>query len=248
MSYETWETLNTIAILAVVIAPIALAVAVFLKQRRRRDAEGKRIGRALLWSFVTAFSSFLALVIVWGLTLQEAFPEYSARWSAENEQGRSDPLQADLNLSPAIDLCAEQYRQLDPSGWDQRFDIGHAATSDMARSANENFREMSNAAGDRGFRLFMVWIPRRGETVQLDENGLGSSDPDRNNVCIMGVDENGAWHNVSAGMLDVEQQRQRVSGDGLNACMLDCNQRYTNDEYVGDRFYSCIAACRAEWP
>jgi len=94
----------------------------------------------------------------------------------------------------------------------------------------------------------MVWIPRRGERVQLDSNGLGSSDPDRNNVCIMGHDEDGVWHNVSAGMLEAERQRQRGSGDGLNACMLDCNRRYTDDEYVSDRFYSCAAACRAEWP
>ena len=248
MSYETWETANTIAILAVVLVPIVLALGVFLNRRQQRDADGKRTGRAVLWSFVTAFFSFLAFVVVWGLTLQEPFPEYAARWSAENEQQRADRMQAGLNLPEATNLCAEQYRRLDPSGWDQRFDIEHAVTSSMASSANENFREMSNLARDRGIRLYMVWIPRRGETIQLDSNGMGSSDPDRNNVCIMGIDRDRVWHNVSVGMLEVERGRERNAGDGLNACMLDCNRRFTNGEYVSDRFYSCAAACRAQWP
>ena len=97
---------------------------------------------------------------------------------------------------------------------------------------------------ESGFRLY--GLDSAPETVQLDSNGMGSRDPDRNNVCIMGMDEDRVWHNVGAGMLEVERQRQRDSGDGLNACMLDCNQRYTNDEYVSDGFYSCAATCRAE--
>jgi hypothetical protein len=86
MSYETWEVVNTISMLAVIFAPIVLAIVVFVRQRRHRGADGKRVGRPVLWSFVTAFFSFLAFVVVWGLTLQEAFPDYSARWRAENEQ------------------------------------------------------------------------------------------------------------------------------------------------------------------
>ncbi len=86
MSYETWETLNTIGMLTVMFAPFVFAALVFLKLRRRRDAEGKRIGRPVLWSFVTAFFSFLALVMVWGFAFQEALPDYTARWNAENQQ------------------------------------------------------------------------------------------------------------------------------------------------------------------
>lgn len=85
MSYETWETANTVGMLTALTAPLVLAVIVFLRQRRRRDANGKRIGRPLLWSLGVAFFSFFAFVVVWGLTLQEAFPNYSERWRAEGE-------------------------------------------------------------------------------------------------------------------------------------------------------------------
>ena len=91
MSYETWERLNTIGMLSVLIVPIVLAVLVFLKQRQHRDTNGKHIGRPNLWSFVTAFFSFLALVMVWGLAFQAAFPGYAARWHAENEQPGGQP-------------------------------------------------------------------------------------------------------------------------------------------------------------
>lgn len=88
MRYETWEIANTTAILIATIAPIVLAILVFLKQRQRRDASGERIGRPVLWAFVTAFASFLAFVIVWGLTLQEQYPDYATRWNAEIDQRR----------------------------------------------------------------------------------------------------------------------------------------------------------------
>lgn len=113
MSYETWETLNTIGMLTVLFAPFVLTVLVFLKLRRRRDADGKRIGRPVLWSFVTAFGSLLAFVVVWGLALQEAFPAYSARWRAENEQ-RQDQRPgtgvADADNANVIDGIVGQWR------------------------------------------------------------------------------------------------------------------------------------------
>lgn len=113
MSYETWETANTIGMPAALIAPIVLAVFVFLRQRRRRDANGKRIGRPVVWSFVTAFFSLLAFVVVWGLTLPESFPDYSARWRAESEQRRDQQPDADVargDNANVIDGIVGQWR------------------------------------------------------------------------------------------------------------------------------------------
>lgn len=244
MNYEAWTTLYNASIVGVLVLPIVLAIVVFFRQRRRRSAEGKRTGRPVVWSLVTIVGSFFTLLIAWGLALVEPFPEYMAR--QHTEYAASSRARDDLNLSQAVDLCAEQYRRSDSQGWDRRFDVEHAATFNMASSTNEHFREMSDVAGERGVRLYMVWIPRRGETVQLDSDGMASTDPERNNVCIMGIDGDDVWHNVGAGMLEAQEQRRRESGDRLNACMRDCNQRYTNDEYVSDRFYSCAAACRVE--
>lgn len=98
MSYGTWEVVNNVAIVLCLVVPIVLAVLVFLKQRERRDAVGKRVGRPVMSSFITAFSSFLALVIAWGLTLQEAFPDYSARWRNENERQPDEHPSADVGI------------------------------------------------------------------------------------------------------------------------------------------------------
>ena len=87
MSYATWAAFNNASVIAVVTAPILLAIMVFLARRQHRDAAGRRNGRTVLWSTVTAVGSFFTLVFVWYLALQEAFPDHSARWRAESEQG-----------------------------------------------------------------------------------------------------------------------------------------------------------------
>lgn len=88
MSYEAWTALNNASVIAVVTAPLLLAIVVFLIQRQRRDASGKRTGRPVLSAFGVAFASFLAFMFVWYLALHEAFPDHSARWRAESEQRR----------------------------------------------------------------------------------------------------------------------------------------------------------------
>lgn len=109
MSYETWEATNVVAILAALIAPVVLAVAVFLNRRQSRDAEGKRNGRAVLWSFVTAFFSLLAFVMAWGLILREPFSKYSARWDEEHssDDQTATERQADADV---IDGVVGQWR------------------------------------------------------------------------------------------------------------------------------------------
>jgi len=88
MNYEAWTALNNASVIAVVTAPILLAIVVFLNLWGRRDAHGRRTGRAILSALGVAFASFVAFVFVWYLTLHEAFPDYSARWRAESEQRR----------------------------------------------------------------------------------------------------------------------------------------------------------------
>jgi len=108
MSYETWEAVNVVAMFAVLIVPLVLAVVVFLNRRQRRDAEGKRNDRAVLSSFVTAFLSFLAFVIVWGLTLQEPFPEYAARW--DEKYGSGNELAQEPSNGRVVDGVVGQWR------------------------------------------------------------------------------------------------------------------------------------------
>lgn len=86
MSYEAWTALNNASVIAVVTAPILLAIVVFLIRHQRRDANGKRTGRPILSAFGVAFASFLAFAFVWYLAVHEAFPDYSGRWRAESEQ------------------------------------------------------------------------------------------------------------------------------------------------------------------
>lgn len=86
MTYEAWTALNNASVIAVVTAPLLLAIAVFLVRRQRRDANGKRTGRAVLSAVGVAFGSFVAFVFAWYLAVHEAFPDYSARWRAESEQ------------------------------------------------------------------------------------------------------------------------------------------------------------------
>lgn len=110
MSYETWETINIAAMIGIFIAPVLLAVVVFLNRRQSRDADGKRNGRAVLWSFVTAFFSLLAFVMAWGLTIYEPFPEYVVRWEAKygsDDQQTREPRTADAGI---IDGVVGQWR------------------------------------------------------------------------------------------------------------------------------------------
>lgn len=83
MNYETWSLLNNASIVGVLVIPIALAIAVYLRQRRPRSPDGKATVRPLAWSLATLVLSLMVLVVTWGLSLQEGFPEYTARRDAE---------------------------------------------------------------------------------------------------------------------------------------------------------------------
>lgn len=83
MTYETWFMVSSMSVLGVLILPIALAIAVYIRQRGPRSVDGKRTGRPLAWASAALVSSFIALIIAWGLTLEEGFPEYVARRDAE---------------------------------------------------------------------------------------------------------------------------------------------------------------------
>ena len=83
MSYETWTMLNNACIVGVLVVPIVLAALVFFRQRRSRSPEGKVTGRPVAWSLTTLVGSFIALVVAWGLSLQEGFPQHTARRDRE---------------------------------------------------------------------------------------------------------------------------------------------------------------------
>lgn len=83
MNYETWTVLNNASIVGVLVIPIVAAITVYLRQRCPRSPDGKPTGRPVAWSLATLVLSFMVLVVAWGLSLQEGFPEYAARRDAE---------------------------------------------------------------------------------------------------------------------------------------------------------------------
>lgn len=97
MTYETWVTLNNVGIVGVLVIPIVLALAVFLRQRRPRSPDGKTTGRPVAWTLATIVGSFILLVVAWGLLLQERYPEYVARHDAEYaaSEGTADASSSD---------------------------------------------------------------------------------------------------------------------------------------------------------
>ena len=85
MNYDTWKALNDASLLAILVAPILIAIITFIARRRSHSPDGKRNGRPIIWSLAAYLCSLIALMIVWGVSLQEQFPDYVARREAETE-------------------------------------------------------------------------------------------------------------------------------------------------------------------
>lgn len=106
------------------------------------------------------------------------------------------------NYSDAVLLCAEQYRRFDSARWDSEYDIDNAVAFRMSESSNANMRQMADEAlSNNGVLMVMTWIPRRGQTIQLDGNGVAqNANPDDHQMCVMGRSRDGRWHNISAAL------------------------------------------------
>lgn len=106
------------------------------------------------------------------------------------------------DYSDAVMLCAEQYRRFDSGRWDSEYDIDHAVTFRMSESSNSNMRQMADEAlSNNGVLMIMTWIPRRGQTIELDSNGVArNTNPDDHQMCVMGRSRDGRWHNISAAL------------------------------------------------
>ena len=134
MSYETWETVNIAGMVGVLVAPLLLAGIVFLNRRQRHDGNGKRNGRAVLWSFVTAFFSFLAFLMAWGLTIYGPFPEYVARWNEKYDTGSQQTTRSPTSEASVIDGIIGQWRPNNRNRTDY-----FAFTADTYSSVNPEF-------------------------------------------------------------------------------------------------------------
>lgn len=110
MNYETWVMLNNAGIIAVLVLPIVFAGVVYLRQRRPRSPDGKATGRPVAWSLATLIGSFLLLVVAWGLSLQERFPEYVARHDAEYAAPEGTDVAIDTNDGGIIDGVVGSWR------------------------------------------------------------------------------------------------------------------------------------------
>lgn len=110
MTYEAWTALNNASVIAVVTAPLLLAIVVFLVRHQRRDANGKRTGRAVLSAVGAAFGSFVVFVFAWYLAVHEAFPDHSARWRAESEQRQRQQPRTRDDDADVIDGIVGQWR------------------------------------------------------------------------------------------------------------------------------------------
>lgn len=121
------------------------------------------------------------------------------------QQNRLDPQMAEEIGRRAIEPCANWYRtEPGVAQWDQHFDVTNAVTNDLAQSEHENFRELADEfRREAGLLLFMVRIPRRGETIGSNEWRAGDMLP----TCFMGLDRDGRWHNVSGAFVENSEAR-----------------------------------------
>lgn len=106
------------------------------------------------------------------------------------------------DYSDAVMLCAEQYRRFDSGRWDNEYDIDHAVTFRMSESSNSNMRQMADEAlSSNGILMVMTWIPRRGQSIELNSDGVAeNANADDHQMCVMGRSRNGRWHNISAAL------------------------------------------------
>lgn len=110
MTYETWSMLNSACIVGVLVIPIMFALVVFLRRRGVRSPDGKGIGRPIVWSLTTLVGTFMVLVVAWGLSLQERFPEYVARRDAEYAAPDASEVSDLSNNSSVIDSAVGSWR------------------------------------------------------------------------------------------------------------------------------------------
>lgn len=133
--------------------------------------------------FVSVSSGFLALVIVgavsFGLAetmaqapLVQDYPEYAERQSRE-EDARADARVAERgetrSRDPAVQACADIYRfntnSTNPDEWEQTHDVG-AGRKRAARRLD------GSPVLHEGQQVYSVVIPRNGESVSFDRNGI----------------------------------------------------------------------------
>lgn len=237
MSYETWQTMSNTGALLCVIVPIVFAIWFYVQTRRPADKNDKRKGRPWL-TIGAAIIAFFACVVAWGFALREPYPDYVAR-----DNQASTPR---VDMAGAIAGCADWYRSENRSvDWDAHFDVQQASVFNLANSTSDGFQKAAQQAAGRDMKLFLIWIPRRGENILMTDDGMAMHG-ERHRLCMMAVTAEGQWHNVGQGLVAMQREERMSDADQENQCLRACNARYTRDEYVSRQFYSCAARCRGQ--
>lgn len=151
-----------------------------LTRKALRNSGGFRRWFGAIGSGLIAFVFAVSLLFLLAQTLDrgplvQEHPEYAERYLErlrEEGNARVAAVEADRRATsrdPAVEACADTYRyntnSADPDEWERTHDVG-------AGRKRATMRLDGSPALHEGQQVYTVVIPRNGETVRFDRNGM----------------------------------------------------------------------------